>query len=250
MPSNHLILCCPLLLLPLIFTSVRVFFNELALRIRWPKYWSFSFSISPSYEYSGLIPFRIDGFISFQSKGLSSLLQHYENCMGFFFFSSSWFVFSFCSPPTTHPTPPCPALPLSLKVFKLQTWNVKRKEILNIHARAKSLQSCRFCAPLWTAAHQAPLSVGFSRQEYWSGLLCCPPGDLPDPGIEPLSLSFPALEGRFFTTNSMDIHTTFWITCPELASKPGRLHYMLTPDFWRKGRSVARFYLTCSWLCV
>ena len=166
------------------------------------------------------------------------------------FFFSSWFVFSFCSPPTTHPTPPCPALPLSLKVFKLQTWNVKRKEILNIHARAKSLQSCRFCAPLWTAAHQAPLSVGFSRQEYWSGLLCCPPGDLPDPGIEPLSLSFPALAGRFFTTNSMDIHTTFWITCPELASKPGRLHYMLTPDFWRKGRSVARFYLTCSWLCV
>ena len=60
MPSNHLILCCPLLLLPSIFPSSRVCSNELALHIRWPKYWSFSFSISPSKEYSGLIPFRID----------------------------------------------------------------------------------------------------------------------------------------------------------------------------------------------
>ena len=60
MPSNHLVLCHPLLLLPSIFPSIRVFSNELVLRIRWPKYWSFSFSISPSNEYSGLIFFRID----------------------------------------------------------------------------------------------------------------------------------------------------------------------------------------------
>ena len=60
MTSNHLILCHPLLLLPSIFPSFRVFSNESALRIRWPKYWSFSFSISPSNEYSGLIPFRMD----------------------------------------------------------------------------------------------------------------------------------------------------------------------------------------------
>ena len=60
MPSNHLILCCPLLLLPWIFPSIRVFSNESVLCIRWPKYWNFSFSISPSNEYSGLIPFRID----------------------------------------------------------------------------------------------------------------------------------------------------------------------------------------------
>ena len=59
MPSNHLILCRPLLLLPSIFTSIRVFFSESALRIRWPKYWSFSFSISHSNEYSGMISFRI-----------------------------------------------------------------------------------------------------------------------------------------------------------------------------------------------
>ena len=60
MPSNHLILCCPFLLLPSIFPSIRVFSNESVLYIRWPKYWSFSFSISPSNEYSGLISFRID----------------------------------------------------------------------------------------------------------------------------------------------------------------------------------------------
>ena len=62
MQSNHLILCHPLLLLPLIFPSIRVFSNELALQVRWPKYWSFSFSISPSSEYSGLISFNIDWF--------------------------------------------------------------------------------------------------------------------------------------------------------------------------------------------
>ena len=62
MPSNHLILCHPLLLLSSIFSSIRVFFNESVLRIRWPKYWSFNFSISPSNEYSGLISFRIDWF--------------------------------------------------------------------------------------------------------------------------------------------------------------------------------------------
>ena len=62
MPSNHLILCCPLLLLPSIFPSIRVFSNESALCIRWPKYWSFNFSICPSSEYSGLISFRMDWF--------------------------------------------------------------------------------------------------------------------------------------------------------------------------------------------
>ena len=60
MPSNHLILCCPFLLPPSIFSSIRVFSNKSVLRIRWPKYWSFSFSISPSNEYSGLISFRMD----------------------------------------------------------------------------------------------------------------------------------------------------------------------------------------------
>ena len=71
MPSNHLILCHPLLLLPSIFTSIRLFSNESVLRIRWPRYRSFSFSISPSNEYSGLISFSIEGLISLQSKRLS-----------------------------------------------------------------------------------------------------------------------------------------------------------------------------------
>ena len=77
-PSNHLILCCPLLLLPSIFPSTRVFLYELALRIRWPKYWSFSFSISPSSEYSELIAFRMDWLNLLEVQGtLKSLLQHH-----------------------------------------------------------------------------------------------------------------------------------------------------------------------------
>ena len=76
MPSNHLILCCPLLLLPSIFCSIRVFPNESVLHIRWPKYWSFSFSISPSNEYSGLISFRIDCLDLLQSKELSRILSN------------------------------------------------------------------------------------------------------------------------------------------------------------------------------
>ena len=76
MPSNHLILCCPLLLLPSVFPSIRVFSSELALHIRWPKYWSFSFSISPSNEHPGLISFRMDSWISLQSKGLSRVFSN------------------------------------------------------------------------------------------------------------------------------------------------------------------------------
>ena len=76
MPSNHLILCHVLFLLPSIFPSIRVFSNELSLRIRWPKYWSFSFSISPSNEYSGLISFRMDWLDLLAVQGtLKSLLQ-------------------------------------------------------------------------------------------------------------------------------------------------------------------------------
>ena len=80
MPSNHLILCCPLLLLPSIFPSIRVFSNESALHISWRKYWNFSFSITPSNEYSGLISFRIDWFDLLAVQGtLKSLLQHHSS---------------------------------------------------------------------------------------------------------------------------------------------------------------------------
>ena len=91
MPSNHLILCHPLLLLPSVFPSIRVFSNESFLPIRWPKYWSFSFSISPSNEYSGLMAFRIDWFDLLALQGtLKSLLQHHSSkalifqCSAFF----------------------------------------------------------------------------------------------------------------------------------------------------------------------
>ena len=75
MPSNHLILCHPLLLLPSIFSSIRVFSNESALWIRWPKYWSFSFNISPFSEHSGLISFRMDWLDLLQSKGHSRVFS-------------------------------------------------------------------------------------------------------------------------------------------------------------------------------
>ena len=91
MPSNHLILCCPLLLLPSVFPSIRVFSNESALYIRWPKYWSFSFSISPSNEHPGLISFKMDWLDLFAVQGtLKSLLQHHSSkasilrCSAFF----------------------------------------------------------------------------------------------------------------------------------------------------------------------
>ena len=80
MPSNHLILCRPLLLLPSIFPSIRVFSNESALRIRWPKYWSFSFNISPSNEHSGLISFRMDWLDLLAVQGtLKDLFQHHTS---------------------------------------------------------------------------------------------------------------------------------------------------------------------------
>ena len=91
MPSNHLILCCPLLLPPTIFPSIRVFSNESALHIRWPKYWSFTFSISPSNEHPGLISFRMDWLDLLPVQGtLKSLLQHHSlkasilRCSAFF----------------------------------------------------------------------------------------------------------------------------------------------------------------------
>ena len=152
MPSNYLILCRPLLLLPPIPPSIRVFSNESVLHIRWPKYWSFSFSISPSNEYSGLISLRMDWLDLLAVQGtLKSLLQHHM-----------------------------------LSCF-----------------------SCvRLFAASWTVIHQAPRSMGFSRQEYWSmwssrqeywcGLPFPTPGYLPIPETEPTSLMSPALAGGFF----------------------------------------------------
>ena len=97
MPSNHLILCHPLLLLPSIFHSIRVFCSELALCIRWPKYWSFNFNISPSSKYSELISFRMDWLDLLAVQGtLKSLLQHHRSkasvlrCLAFFIVQLSY----------------------------------------------------------------------------------------------------------------------------------------------------------------
>ena len=151
MPSNRLIFCHPLLLLPSIFPIFRVFSNESALSLKWPKYWSFSFSISPSNEYSGLISFQIDWFDLAVQGTKASILQHSAFFMG--------------------------QLSLLMKV--------------------KLLSRVRLFATPWTVAHQAPSSMGFSRQEYWSGLPFPSPGDLPDPGIKPTS---PALQADALTS--------------------------------------------------
>ena len=93
MPSNHLILCCPLLLSPSIFPSIRVFSNESVLHIRWPKCWSFSFSISPSNEYPGLISFRMDWLDLLAVQGtLKSLLQHHSSKAPIFWCSAFFII--------------------------------------------------------------------------------------------------------------------------------------------------------------
>ena len=136
MPSNHLILCLPLLLLPSIFPSIRVFSNELALLIRWSKYWTFSFNISPSNEYAGLISFRIDWFDLLAVQGThKSLLQHYN-----------------------------------LKASVLQHSAFFMALLSMISQLVQLLSHIQLFVTPWTAAHQAPPSMGFSSQEYWSGL--------------------------------------------------------------------------------
>ena len=101
MPSNHLILCHPFLLLPSIFPSIRVFSNESVLRIRWPKYWSFSFSLSPSNEYSGLISLWIDWFDLLAVQGtLKSLLQHHSSKASILW-CSAFFIVQLSHPYTT-----------------------------------------------------------------------------------------------------------------------------------------------------
>ena len=134
MPSSHLILCCPLLLLPPIPPSTRVFSDESTLRIRWPKYWSFSFSISPSNEHPGLIAFRMDWLDLLAVQGtLKSLLQHHSSKT-----SSFW----------------CSAF------FTFQLSHPYLYSIIGIHAYyAKSLQSCLIlcdlldCRPPGSSVH-------------------------------------------------------------------------------------------------
>ena len=143
MPSNHLVLCFPLLLLPSISPSIMVFFNESALCIMWPKYWSFGFSISPSNEHSRLISFRFNWVNLFAVQGtLKHLLQHHSSKVSVLWCSAFFMVLKY--------------------IFFSNAWKWKVK--------VKSLSHVRFLVTPWTTAHQAPPSMGFSRQEYWSGL--------------------------------------------------------------------------------
>ena len=101
MPSNHLILCRPLLLPPSVFPSIRIFSNESVLRIRWPKYWSFSFNISPSKEYSGLISFRIDWLDLLAVQGTLKSLLHHHNSKASILQCSAVFIVQLSHPYTT-----------------------------------------------------------------------------------------------------------------------------------------------------
>ena len=101
MPSNQLILCCPLLLLPSIFPTIRVFSSESVLRIRWPKYWSYSFSISPSNEYSGLISFRIYCFDLLAVQGTLKNLLHHHSSKASILQCSAFFVVQLSQPHMT-----------------------------------------------------------------------------------------------------------------------------------------------------
>ena len=137
MPSNHLILCHPLLLPPSIFPSIRVFPNESVLHIRWPKYWSFSFSNSPSNEYSGLISFRMDWLNLLAVQGtLKSLLQHHSSKASILW-RSGFFIVQLSHPYST-----------TGKTIALTRWTLVGKvmsllfNMLSAAAAAKLLQSC------------------------------------------------------------------------------------------------------------
>ena len=105
MPSNHLILCHPFLLLPSIFHSIRVFSNELVLHMRWPKYWHFNFSISPSNEYSGLISFRIDWYDLHAIQGTLKLLLQHHNSKASILLCSAFFIVQLSHPYMTTEKP-------------------------------------------------------------------------------------------------------------------------------------------------
>ena len=203
MPSNHLILCHPLLLPPSIFPSIRVFSKEPTLCMRWPKYWSFSFSISPSNKYSGLMSFRMDWLDLLAVQGtLKSLLQHHSSKASILQLSAFFMV------QLSHPymtTGKIIALTRRTFVGKVMSLllNMLSRLVITFLPRSKRLliswlqspstvilkvlvaQSClTLCDPL-AVALQAPLSMGFSSQEYWSGLPFPPPGDLPTQGSNP-----------------------------------------------------------------
>ena len=220
MPSSHLILCRPLFLLPQIPPSTKVFSNESALRMRWPKYWSFSFSISPSNEHLGLISFRMDWLYLLAVKGtLKSLLQ-YHSSKASILWRSAFFTVQLSHPymitgktialtrrtfvskvmslllnmlsaaatakslqscPTRcdpiDGSPPGSPVPGILQARILEWVAISFSNAWKWKVKVKSLSRVQLLATPLTAAYQAPLSMRFARQEYWSGL------PLPSPEI-------------------------------------------------------------------
>ena len=143
MPPNHLILCCPLLLLPSVFHSIKVFSNESALSIRWPKYWSFSFNISPSNEYSGMISFRMDWLDLLAVQGtLKTLFQHYSSkatilrCSAFFIVQLSHLYM------TTGKTIALTRWTFVSKIMPV-VFNMLSRLVTAFLPRSKHLQSCK-----------------------------------------------------------------------------------------------------------
>ena len=196
MPSNHLVLCRPLLFLPSIFPSIRVFSNESVLCIRWPKYWSFSFSISPFNEYSGLISFRIDCYNLLAVQGDSGVFSS-TTVWKHQFFSPQLSLWSnshklpaaaaaakslqscpiLCDP--IDGSPPGSPIPGILQARTLGWAAISFSNAWKWKVKVKSLSRVRLLAAPWTAAYQAPPSIGFSRQEYWSRLPLPSPHKLP-----------------------------------------------------------------------
>ena len=164
MPSNHLILCHPLLLPPSIFPSIRVFSNESALRIRWPQYWSFSFSISPSNEYSGLISFRMYLLDLLAVQGtLKSLLQHHSSKVSIPQ-RSPFFIVQISHPyMMTGKTIVLTRWTFVAKVMSL-LFNMLSRLVITFLPRSKHLLIS------WLKSHGLYIqSMEFSRPEYWSG---------------------------------------------------------------------------------
>ena len=138
MPYSHLILCRPLLLLPSIFPSIRVFSNESVLPIRWPNYWSFSFSLSPSIEYSGLLSFRIDWFDLHAVQGnLKSLLEHHSSKASILL-CSAYFMVQLSYHMTTGKTTDLTRLTFIGKVMSL-LFNMLSRLIISFLPRSKHL---------------------------------------------------------------------------------------------------------------
>ena len=195
MPSNHLILCRPLLLLPSIFPRIRVFFGESALRIRWPKFWNSSFSTSPSNEYSGLISFRMDWFALLAVQGtLKSLLQHHYSKASILRRSAFFMV------QLSHPYMTTHELGGVLKELVAGAQQVlSKRKLPQLPTLSRALCS-GFPSPA--------LTLFFSSHELSGFLLASPPTSLPLPPSRGPEPSLPAKESR--TTGHFCVNSLFF----------------------------------------